>query len=397
MISTFNERGVTCLKPVRINGDQIRLAEVQRLVATFPIDEKDTLLFYYVGHGKSHEGVHILDAEIGAITRDEIRDDLLRAPRIRPRLTLLLTECCAKEAARGLALPPMFGLSLDEKVPNRNLVENLLLDHSGVVDITSCSYGEVARIGKENALFSYLFENLITAESSADAYDANGDGFVSWSEFFPKLLDATSDVSRGAQHPYQFSLGTAPGVSEPDRYASSFGLHFSIIPLNFKKFAAKLTRDPEPDTPAGRIGLRAGDILDTLDDLPIWGPIDVYGHHLDTKVQFYRDGELQTRWADLPRETPFPPDVPPELYSQNFVMSYQLIPFGKSYGARITRILANNSPLRPVGMEPGDIIVRIDGERISSAQDVANHSRETEIIFFDVRTGLPKRENVQLP
>jgi hypothetical protein len=398
LITAFNQRGITCLRPVRINGDEIGLAEVQRRVAAFPIDGTDTLIFYYVGHGKSREGVHLLDVERGAITRDEIRNVLMRAPRVPPRLTLLLTECCAPESAQRPFVPiPMFGLPLSERVPTRNLLENLLLDHSGLVDVTSCSYGEVARIGDENALFSYVLENLIMAESSAEAYDANGDGFVSWKEFFQKVAAATSEVSRGAQVPFAFSLGTSAREFEPDHYAANFGLHFTIVTLNFRRFAAKLTRDPEPDTPAGRIGLRTGDILFTLDDLPIWGPIDVYGHHLDTKVQFYRNGELLTRWGDLPRETPFPPDVPRELYSQNFVTSFQLIPFGKDYGARITRILAGNSPLKPIGLEPGDMIVRIDGQRIGSATDVANHVLETEVIFIDVRTGLLKGAKVNLP
>jgi C-terminal processing protease CtpA/Prc len=196
--------------------------------------------------------------------------------------------------------------------------------------------------------------------------------------------------------PFAFSLGTAPGEVEPETYAANMGAHFTIVYRDFWN-AAKLTRTPGLDTPAGRAGLQAGDVITTLDDLPIWGPIDVFGHHLDTKVDFLRDGKPETRTADLPRETPFPPGVPPEQFSRNFVMSFQLIPFGKHYGARITRMLTDASPLKRGGLETGDTIVLIDGQLIDSAQDVANHARETDVVYIDVRTGLLKKANVNLP
>ncbi len=385
MIKVFHQRGLPCATPAYIPGERIGLAEIQRCVSAFPIDGNDTLLFYYVGHGESRQGVHILDTSVGKFSRDEIRNTLLSASRVRPKLTLVMTECCAPERAPPKFVPfPIFGLALGEKVPNRNLLENLLLDHAGLVDFNSCSYGERAAVGKDGALFSYILENLIESESSFEAYDANKDGFVSWREFFPRLAEATYERSQKAQRPYAFSLGTAPREVEPDHYAANFGLNFTIVSVNFRKFSARLTRDPEPSTPAGRVGLKAGDILDTLDDQPIWGPIDVYSHHLDTKVEFYRDGRLLTNTAFLPEYTPYPPEVPKELYAQNFAMSFHLIPFGKQFGARLTRMVPPNSPLSFVGLESGDMIVKIDGERINSAQDVANHVQRTEIEYIDV-------------
>jgi hypothetical protein len=400
MVKAFGRQGIACAEPEYIPGDQVGVAEVRRRVSAFPIDKNDTLLFYYVGHGKSRARVHILATSRGEVPRDEMRNALMTAPRARPKLTLMLTECCADEQGpKRLGLIPMFGLSLDEKVPNRNLLENLLLDHSGFVDITSCSYDEtsLARV------FSNALKLHMEAEANFESYDVNRDGFVSWGEFFPFVVRTTDEqvekaVGDGKSHqiPKAFSLGTAPREVEPEIYAANFGLHFTMTCHDFWN-AARLTRNPDPDTPAGRIGLKAGDVLETLDDLPIWNPIDVFGHHLDTKVRFYRDGKLETRVAYLARENPFPPGVPKELYAHNFAMSYQLIPFGKQYGVRVTRMLTDNSPLKAVGLEPGDKIVAIDGKLINSPQDVEDHGRETEIIYFDVRTGLPKRAVVNLP
>jgi hypothetical protein len=403
MVEAFGRQGVACAQPEYIPGDQVGVAEVRRRVSALPIGNTDTLLFFYVGHGKSRERVHILATSRGEIPRDEMRNALMTAPRVRPRLTLMLTECCANEQApKPLGVIPMYGLSLDEKVPDRNLLVNLLLDHSGFVDITSCSYDETSAAG----LFSDELKFHMEAEANFDSYDVNRDGFVSWREFFPVVVRSTNEDRQelqkrigGGDHktqiPYAFSLGTAPRDVETEIYAANFGFHFTMTSRDFWN-AARLTQNPDPDTSAGRIGLRAGDVLDTLDDLPIWNPIDVFGHHLDTKVRFYRGGQMETRVADLPLETPFPPGVPKELFAQNFVMSYHLIPFGKQFGARITRLLTNNSPLKAVRMVPGDRIVLIDGELIHSPRDVENHGRETVIIYIDVRTGLVKRAVVNL-
>jgi hypothetical protein len=402
MVEGFRDQGIACEPPALIRGNEIGLDEVRRRVSAFPIDNNDTLLFYYIGHGVSRARTHVLATSRGEITRDEVRTALMSAARVQPRLTLLLTECCANEAGpKDLGLIPLFGLSLDERVPNKNLLANLLFDHTGLVDATSSSHDESSQAG-------FFFDSLryhMEGSAKFHIYDVNGDGFVSWKEFFPSIARTTNALfkkiavegEQSTQIPFAFSLGTAPGETDRENYAANLGLHFTIISRDFWN-AAKLTRDPAPNTPAGRIGLRAGDVLDTLDDLPIWNPIDVYGHHLDTKVNFYRGGRLMTTMADLPQETPFPSGVPTERYSRKFVMSYQLIPFGdKKFAARVTRLLANESPLKAHGFAPGDMIVKLDGDWIGSDQDVANHFGRTEIIYLDVRTGLLKQKFAQLP
>jgi hypothetical protein len=342
-----------------------------------------------------------------------------------------VTECCANEVGPlQLNSVVTFGAPFEEQVPDRNLLENLLLGHSGLVDITSSSHNEFSA----PLTFSDSLKAGMGAVANFDLCDKNRDGFVSWGEFFPIIKRGTDELyqerraqvlvalktrlagridpdekqnlqnklqewtNQKNQLPYAFSLGSAPREVERELFASNFGFSFSILPRDFG-CVARLTRTPDPNTPAGRIRLQAGDIVETLDNLPIWGPSDVYGHHLDTKVQFFREGRTETRVADLPVETPFPPDVPRELYSQKFLTSYQLMPFGKACGMRISRMLARTSPLAAASpnIEVGDVIVLIDGQRIASAQDVESHFRETEIIFLSVRTNLPRRAVVKLP
>ena len=218
MIEAFRNQGIRCADPAFISGDEVGLNEVRRRIASFPIDRNDTLIFYYVGHGKSRGRQHILDASCGEITRDEARQALLSAPRVPPRLILLVTECCANESARPQELIPMYGLSLDEKVPNKSLLENLLLEHSGIVDITSSSYNQPS----VPRMFALSIKFHMESESSFEWYDLDKNGFVTWKEFFPKIIRTTNDLYRKAlpdgndpQTPFSFSLGTAPGMSSP--------------------------------------------------------------------------------------------------------------------------------------------------------------------------------------
>jgi hypothetical protein len=401
MAGDFRKQGIACDAPKLIIGKEVGLDAVRGAVSAFPIDENDTLLFYYIGHGASVGRNHVLATSNGLITRDEMRAALRDAPRARPRLIVMMTECCADEKlGREMGLLESYGLSLDEKVPDKDLLGNLLLEHSGVVDVTSSSYDEFSHAG----LFFDSVRRHMESPAQFASYDANGDGFVSWKEFFPAIARTTNALyqksrvegDQETQVPFAFSLGKGRGDVEPELYAANLGAYFTIVPKDFW-YAAKLTRDPDPNTPAGRVGLRADDVLVTLDDLPIWGPVDVFGHHLDTKIKFDRNGQTKTLVADLPRETPFPPGVPKELYARNFAMSYQLMPIGKKFGARITRILPVNSPLKPADLVPGDILVLIDDEPIGSPRDVENHVRDTKIIYVDVRTGLVKKANVTLP
>src|SRR5262249_28936589 len=139
MVKDFRNQGIACEDPRLIRGDEIGLDAIRERVSAFPIDENDTLLFYYIGHGASVERRHALaTSRKELIAREAVLATLRDASRVRPRLIVMMTECCADEKVERFAgLAESYGLSLGEKVPNRDLLGNLLLEHSGVVDVTS--------------------------------------------------------------------------------------------------------------------------------------------------------------------------------------------------------------------------------------------------------------------
>jgi S1-C subfamily serine protease len=66
-------------------------------------------------------------------------------------------------------------------------------------------------------------------------------------------------------------------------------------------------------------------------------------------------------------------------------------------GAKLTRPPEPNSPAAQLELEPGDIIVRLDGMQLNNPNDVLNHFDQTSMVFINVRTGQPQTADVVLP
>jgi hypothetical protein len=82
-----------------------------------------------------------------------------------------------------------------------------------------------------------------------------------------------------------------------------------------------------------------------------------------------------------------PPATMKDYFAANLGIFYQLVPYGKAYGARITRSPVTDSPAAQLGLEPGDLITALDGQTIYGPAEVLNHVAYTTIDFVNVRTG----------
>jgi hypothetical protein len=66
-------------------------------------------------------------------------------------------------------------------------------------------------------------------------------------------------------------------------------------------------------------------------------------------------------------------------------------------GAKLTAAPDPNSPAAGLGLEPGDIILSLDGQPFDGPKDVHAHVNRTEVLLIDVRTDQAKTAWVNLP
>jgi hypothetical protein len=104
---------------------------------------------------------------------------------------------------------------------------------------------------------------------------------------------------------------------------------------------------------------------------------------------------------------PFPPQGPAaaaapvarDSYSPQLRIYYQLEPYGRAYGARLTQPPLPGSPVgQPqIQLEAGDMIVGLDDIAITSPQELETHVAQTKVTFVNVRTGVREARWATLP
>jgi hypothetical protein len=94
---------------------------------------------------------------------------------------------------------------------------------------------------------------------------------------------------------------TGPPPSS-DQYSAKWGIYYKAVGRPGGTFGIQLTRDPNPNSPAAQLQFEPGDMIVTLDDLPIRKPADLEGHYSTTRVVFVniRTGQPQAATVELP-------------------------------------------------------------------------------------------------
>jgi S1-C subfamily serine protease len=86
-----------------------------------------------------------------------------------------------------------------------------------------------------------------------------------------------------------------------------------------------------------------------------------------------------------------------DYFAGNLGISYQLVPYGRAYGARLTGYPNPGSPAAQLQLEPGDMIIQLDNQLIYGPNDVLNHVARTTVVFVNIRTGRPQSGVVYIP
>jgi hypothetical protein len=87
-----------------------------------------------------------------------------------------------------------------------------------------------------------------------------------------------------------------------------------------------------------------------------------------------------------------------ELFAANLGIFYERIPYADgTFGARLTRNPAADSPAAQIGLETGDIVFMMDDLRFREPADVLNHVDRTTVALIEVRTNQVKSAVVILP
>ncbi|MEW4569475.1 PDZ domain-containing protein [Tautonia sp. JC769] len=94
---------------------------------------------------------------------------------------------------------------------------------------------------------------------------------------------------------------------------------------------------------------------------------------------------------------PYYAPPPTNQYAANLGITYRLERYGNAQGARLTQYPVAGSPAGQIQLEPGDMIIALDGQPIYGPNDLLNHSAQTSVQFVNIRTGRPQTNWVYIP
>jgi serine protease Do len=143
--------------------------------------------------------------------------------------------------------------------------------------------------------------------------------------------------------------------------------------LGIEETQGALVADPQQGGPAAAAGIQAGDIIREVDGKTVEGPrelarmIAAYDPNAEVQVTVWRNGEEQTIPVTLGKlgeeqaslDRPEPAD-PTSLQGLGLTLS----PNGEGDGVLVAGI-EDGSPAAEKGLEAGDVIVSVGGERVT--------------------------------
>ena len=155
--------------------------------------EVDTVFFCYLGHGAfDKDKGHYFNTPDRVLLRSEVRSAILEC---RPRLAVIVSDCC--QALKNLPAVVQPRERIQDRAP---VVDCLFFRPSGIVNINSCSEGQVAGGDPDDGgyLISSFLDQMnatvgqIEQRAAEITVPLKRDGILKWSEFFPLLKIQTN-------------------------------------------------------------------------------------------------------------------------------------------------------------------------------------------------------------
>ena len=155
-----------------------------------------------------------------------------------------------------------------------------------------------------------------------------------------------------------------------DEIAESLGLEFSN---------GAIVTNPQNGSPADKAGIEAGDVIASVDGKSIKGPrelaktIGSYDPDAVIQLEVWRDGEKQLLDVTLgelesAQNAGEKPSVKPAKFSK-LGLELETLPEGNGV---LVRDVKPGSKAAKRGIRPGDVVVSVNGEEISSSTDMEN-------------------------
>jgi hypothetical protein len=210
-----------------LKGKQVTPARILDHYRRAKPKAEDGLLFFYGGHGATDpdKKQHYFQLACGEnLLRSSVRTAMESK---KTALVVLLSDCCST--------PQKIATVKTRKIQSPRSVKQihptlrcLLFKSRGTVDVTAATDAPSWSDNLEGGLFTRALCKMMTKD--VKSLDADGDGLVTWREFFPRLQEETEGIfktwsvdmkARGAridtktQKPSSFDLG----AGEPVAYA----------------------------------------------------------------------------------------------------------------------------------------------------------------------------------
>jgi serine protease Do len=163
--------------------------------------------------------------------------------------------------------------------------------------------------------------------------------------------------------------------------------------LNSEQAAGALVATVTPNSPAAKAGLKSGDVITeaggreikTVHDLPRLVASSPVGSKLDLTI--LRDGKKQTLEATIGR---MPEKVAsteqPSREQPSSALGMELVPLTPQLRSQlqvprdvngvVVGRMANDSPARELGVQPGDVIVSVDQKPVTTPEEAATQLKE---------------------
>jgi hypothetical protein len=202
-----------------LEGADATPAKILNYYQTLPTRPGDALFFYYSGHGgTSKTDGHYLAMAAGNLSRSQVRAAMTAR---RPRLLVLLTDCCADfgtDSGDGpVATRPEMPAHLAQPVqdaPTQRpgaLIRQMLFQQTGVVDVNACQPGKGSdSVYYKGGFFTLTMVRLLNAQPNQ--FHGAVNGVVQWRTFFVVLQNETlrrvTAAARENQVPVAFTVTT---------------------------------------------------------------------------------------------------------------------------------------------------------------------------------------------